>query len=157
MPLLEIAEVYRRFATVEAAGRSPVYAEITDRISRDPRTLSFLAALPPPKRQPNLLLAAVQYLSGRLTGWDVFAAALAERGPGSLTSSTHTPLRPTSPPAAQPCCRSRQLPQPLALVEAGASAGLCLYPTVRLRLRRLRPARHADPALHGEPDDTPAP
>ena len=124
-----IAATYRRFATVEAAGRSPVYVEITNRISRDARTLAFLATLPPPKRQPNLLLAAVQYLRGPLTGWEAFESTFAERTDDvahvirTRTTQTNIPARcATLLPALG------QLPQPLALVEVGASAGLCLYP-----------------------------
>lgn len=125
----EIDAIYRRFARVEAAGRSPVYEEITNRISREPRTLAFLAALPPVKRQPNLLLAAVQYLHGPLTGWDAFASTLIDRKADVVevirtrTTQTNIPARcATLLPALA------QLPQPLALVEVGASAGLCLYP-----------------------------
>ena len=120
--------MYRRFATVEAAGRSPVYAEITDRISRDAPTLTFLAALPPLKRQPNLLLAAVQYLRGPLTGWAAFADALAE--PGDVAHVIRTRSTQTNIPArcATLLPALAQLPQPLALVEVGTSAGLCLYP-----------------------------
>ena len=94
VPTDGIAAMYRHFATVEAAGRSPVYAEITDRISRDALTLTFLAALPPQKRQPNLLLAAVQYLRGPLTGWAAFADALAE--PGDVAHVIRTRSTPVS-------------------------------------------------------------
>jgi hypothetical protein len=127
-PTSAIAAMYHRFAAVEAAGRSPVYAEITDRISRDACTLAFLAALPPPKRQPNLLLAAVQYLRGPLTGWAAFADALAE--PDEIAHVIRTRSTQTNIPArcATLLPALAQLPQPLALVEVGASAGLCLYP-----------------------------
>jgi hypothetical protein len=128
VPTDRIAAMYRRFATVEAAGRSPVYAEITDLISRDAPALAFLAALPPPKRQPNLLLAAVQYLRGPLTGWEAFADALTEPGDVAHVIRTHSTQTNIPARCATLLPALAQLPQPLALVEVGASAGLCLYP-----------------------------
>jgi hypothetical protein len=124
-----IAEAYRRFARTEAAGRSRVYAEVARRISGDARCLAFLAALPPQRRQPNLLLGAVRLVHGPITGWADVAAALAGRGEEvarvmlSRRTQTNLPARcaPLLPVLAA-------LPQPLALLEVGASAGLCLYP-----------------------------
>lgn len=123
-----IGAAYRRFAKVEAAGRSPVYADITERISGDARTLDYIAALPVDKRQPNLL-GAVQYLCGPLTGWQSFRDALANYAPEielvvrTRTTQTNIPVRcATLLPALA------ELSQPLALIEVGASAGLCLYP-----------------------------
>jgi Uncharacterized protein conserved in bacteria (DUF2332) len=124
-----IAAAYRRFATEEAAGRSRIYADIARRISGDERTLAFLAALPPGKRQPNLLFGAVQLVGGRLTGWDRFTAVLAGRAEQvagvMLARSTQTNI-PARCALLLPALAA--LPQPLALVEVGASAGLCLYP-----------------------------
>ncbi len=124
-----IAEAYRRFATVEAAGRSRIYADLARRVARDERCLAFLAALPPAKRQPNLLFAAVQLLCGRLTGWNAFVAALAGRAEEvagvMLARSTQTNI-PARCATLLPALAA--LPQPLALIEVGAAAGLCLYP-----------------------------
>lgn len=125
----EIAAVYRRFAAVEAAPRSPVYADLADRIGRDPRTLAFLADLPAVRWQPNLLFAAVQYLNGPLTGWAGFAAALSAQA-GAITDLMRTRTVQTNIPArcATLLPALAALPQPLALLEVGASAGLCLHP-----------------------------
>jgi hypothetical protein len=125
----EIAAAYQRFAIAEASGRSFVYADIARKISRDERCLNFLAALPPAKRQPNLLFGAVQLTTGRITGWPGFAAALgrcAEQIAGvMLARSTQTNI-PARCATLLPALAA--LPQPLALLEVGASAGLCLYP-----------------------------
>lgn len=128
-PPVEIAALYHRFATVEAARRSPVYADVADRISRDPRTLAFLAELPPVTWQPNLLFAAVQYLGGPLAGWDGFTAVLGAR-PDAVADLVRTRTTQTNIPArcAMLLPALAALPQPLALLEVGASAGLCLYP-----------------------------
>src|SRR5215212_9840787 len=64
-----IATGYRRFAEVEAAQASPLYAVLATAVAEDDDVLDFLAALPTGKRQPNLLFAAVQYLHGTPTGY----------------------------------------------------------------------------------------
>jgi hypothetical protein len=85
--------------------------------------------MPPAKQQPNLLLAAVRYLYGAPSSADEFlrviranadqlAAAMA-----GWTTQTNEPAR-----CATLLPVLAQLPQPLALLEIGAAAGLCLLP-----------------------------
>jgi len=123
------AQTYADFAEKEARGRSPLYVEVCLGISRDTEFLPRLAALPKDKRQPNLLLAAVKYLHGTssgwsqfrdlaLTDWDRIAAIVAAR-----RTQTNEPAR-----CATLLPLLARLPQPLALLEVGASAGLCLLP-----------------------------
>jgi hypothetical protein len=52
-PRATVAENYRRFARREASGRSPLYAELSEGVARDPAMLAFLAEQPFEKRQPN--------------------------------------------------------------------------------------------------------
>ncbi len=59
-----IAERYRHFAEIEAAGRSRLYVEIADAVSRSDSVLAFLASMPAAKQQPNLLFGVVRYLYG---------------------------------------------------------------------------------------------
>ena len=59
-----IAALYTRFSRDQASGRSPLYVEVTAAIAADEQILDFLATMPEPKWQPNLLLAAVRYLYG---------------------------------------------------------------------------------------------
>ena len=122
-----IAEAYRTFARHEARGRSPAYQALTEAVAGDAAVLRFLGALPPEKRQPNLLFAAARYLLdapadltrlrdliGR-NGTELSAVMLARR------TQTNEPARcATLLPALA------QLPAPLALIEVGASAGLTL-------------------------------
>ncbi|WP_369184415.1 DUF2332 domain-containing protein [Streptomyces sp. Y1] len=122
--------LYRRFAEREARGNSPVYQELAERVAQDGPLLALLERLPDAKRQPNLLFGAVRHLGGPVTeGWPAFrtwvTAHWAEVSATMLERRTQTneagrcatllPLLAT-------------LPQPLALIEVGASAGLCLYP-----------------------------
>jgi len=47
---VNIAERYRHFADFEAAGRSPLYAELAAGVSRDAEVQAWLEGLPKPKR-----------------------------------------------------------------------------------------------------------
>jgi hypothetical protein len=73
------AENYRRFAALEARGRSPLYEELATGVATDPELLAFLESLPRDKRQPNLLLASVRYLTGLLPGYDAFRDTVLDR------------------------------------------------------------------------------
>ncbi|TWH74720.1 DUF2332 domain-containing protein [Modestobacter roseus] len=128
--LTDLADHYRWFAGVEAAPVSPRYAELAAAVARDDDVLAFLGTLPTPKRQANLLLGALQYLHG---GPPRDGAELHERVLGDADRLRATMLaRATQTNEAARCAALLPLlaglPGPLALIEVGASAGLCLYP-----------------------------
>jgi hypothetical protein len=123
------AENYREFAVAQARGRSPRYEEFAAGVAGDPALLAFLTGLPAGKRQPNLLFAAVRSLAGVLPDYPAFrATVLARRDEVAAVilarrTQTNEPARcATLLPALA------ALPPPLALLEVGASAGLCLLP-----------------------------
>jgi hypothetical protein len=124
-----LATGYRRFAEVEAAVVSPLYARLATAVAEDDDVLGFLAPLPTGKRQPNLLFAAVQYLHGTPAGPDDVRRAVLEDGDRLRVTML---ARATQTNEAARCAGLlpvlAQLPGPLALIEVGASAGLCLYP-----------------------------
>ena len=124
-----IAAAYRRFADEEAQGRSALYEALARAIADDTALLTLLAAVPPPKRQPNLLLAAVRHVAGMPLAWpafrDIALARWSEIRAIMLSRSTQT-NEPGRCATLLPILA--RLPQPLALIEAGASAGLCLLP-----------------------------
>ena len=124
-----IAALHRRFAAVETSGRSPLYGRLARDVAADAELLAFLATLPERTWQPQLVFSAVQYLQGPLTTPAQFADALRTRREEvatvmrAHTTQTNIPARcATLLPALA------ALTPPLALVEVGASAGLCLYP-----------------------------
>ena len=126
---LSIGENYLAFSRQEARGRSRAYEILAAEVASDPAVLAFLAALPPAKRQPNLLFAAARYLLGRPADIASLRALVAGRGP-ELAAVIHARRTQTNEPAR---CTSllpalMLLPQPLALLEVGASAGLTLLP-----------------------------
>lgn len=125
--LARLSSRYLRFADDEVRGRSPLYETIARGVAADKEVLGFLAGLPPEKRQPNLLLGAVRHLFGTAADWTGFRRTLlANRDAvGRLMRERSTQ---TNEPAR---CATllpvlARLPQPLALIEVGASAGLCL-------------------------------
>ncbi len=125
----EIAARYESFARCEAAGRSPLYARIAAAIAGDPGIIAFLATLPPAKRQPNLLLGVVRYLYGTPGDPGEFAEVVREHE-SEIAAVMAARRTQTNEPAR---CATllpvlAQLPQPLALLEVGAAAGLCLLP-----------------------------
>jgi hypothetical protein len=124
-----IADTYRRFSREEARGRSPLYEELTDGIAGAPDLLARLAELPRAKQQPNLLLAAARHITGvpkswadfRLNvfaHWDEIRAVMMARSTQTNEAGRCAALLPVL----------ALLPQPLALLEVGTSAGLCLLP-----------------------------
>jgi hypothetical protein len=123
------AATYAEFAAREAHGESPTYERLSLAVSRDPEMLALLDALPPSKRQPNLLLGVVRFLGGpveqprefhdyTLANWPAIEAEMRTRATQTNEAGRCAPLLPVL----------AALRQPLALLEVGASAGLCLYP-----------------------------
>src|SRR6476646_7404524 len=123
-----ISENYLAFSR-EAHGRSRPYEILAAEVAGDPLVLAFLAALPPAKRQPNLLFAAARYLLGRPAGLASLRELVAGRGP-ELASVMRARRTQTNESArcAVLLPALMLLPQPLALLEVGASAGLTLLP-----------------------------
>jgi hypothetical protein len=127
-PTASTAENYRAFAG-ETADRSPQYERLSLDVAQDAAILDFLARLPRAKRQPNLLFAAAFYLLGAPASIESLRVLVSNRGQelADLMSSRRTQ---TNEPAR---CATllpllAMLPQPLALIEVGASAGLTLLP-----------------------------
>ncbi len=122
------AENYRRFARLEAAGRSPAYERLAEAVAGDEKMLEFLARLPPAKRQPNLLFAAARHLLGQPAGPDSLGHLVGGRGDElaavMLQRRTHT-NEPARCAVLLPALAL--LPAPLALYRGwAAAAGLTL-------------------------------
>lgn len=123
------ADWYRDFGQREARGSSSTYERLALGVAEDGELLAKLDVLPEPKRQPNLLFAATQYLDGPVEPWTAFRDWALRRWDDVAAIMRHR-LTQTNEPGR---CAAllpvlAQLPQPLALLEVGASAGLCLYP-----------------------------
>jgi hypothetical protein len=125
----EVAERYARFSRDEAPGRSALYADWSAGVATDQRILAILARIPATHRQPPLVFAISRMLGAPeapFRHWSTWVAAhaddvVAECARRSL--QTNEPLRCA---ALLPALSG--IPGPIALLEIGASAGLCLYP-----------------------------
>jgi hypothetical protein len=124
-----IARRFRRFAETEASGRSPLYETLCLGVAADPEILNFLADLPDDKQQPNLLLAAVRFVCGVQASPEQFRAALLARQAAVRAEMLRRRTQTNEPARCAVLLPVlSQLPGPLALLEVGASAGLCLLP-----------------------------
>ncbi|GAA0469301.1 hypothetical protein Ade02nite_32210 [Paractinoplanes deccanensis] len=123
------ADWYDDFATRQAHGVSPAYERLARAVARDETLLALLGTVPPPKRQPNLLFAVVRLLGGPVHSPSDFAAFVHANWPAV---AAHLTTRATQTNEANRCALLlpvlASLPQPLALLEVGCSAGLNLYP-----------------------------
>jgi len=124
------AEWYTEFATREARGVSPIYERLALAVAHDPEVLALVETLPPGKQQPNLLFGVVRLLGGPaggdpaafhdfvLANWPAIELELRSRATQTNEAGRCALFLPVL----------AALPQPVALLEVGASAGLCLYP-----------------------------
>jgi len=124
-----IARRFHRFAEHEAATHSPLYEALAHGVAADAAILAFLAELPAEKQQPNLLFAAVRFVCGTPAYWadfrDMFLARTDQVRAEMLVRRTQT-NEPARCAVLLPVLA--RLTGPLALIEVGASAGLCLLP-----------------------------
>ena len=124
-----IAERYRRFALDEAHGHSPSYEALAGHVARSDRILAFLGALPADRQQPNLFFAAVRLVAGLPTdahALDEFVEQHANSIAAVMKDRTTQTNEPGRCAVLLPVLSL--LPQPLAILEVGAAAGLCLLP-----------------------------
>ena len=124
-----MAAQYERFGSHEARGVSPAYERLALAVAADDQLLALIAELPPAKRQPNLLFGAARLRGGPVDDWPAFRKWTLAHWPQVAAEMR---ARITQTNEAGRCAVLlpvlAALPQPLALLEVGASAGLCLYP-----------------------------
>jgi hypothetical protein len=128
-PEVGTAERYRTFAEVEARGMSECYESWARGVASDEKIRSLIDQLPGRKRQPNLVFSAARFNGADAGDYPTFAIWLAEHWVEvKQTCLTHA----TQTNEAARC--TALLPVlagiegPVALIEVGAAAGLCLHP-----------------------------
>lgn len=129
----DLAARYVDFAAY-ADGDSACFADWARHVADDPEVLAWIGALPDARRQPNLVLAAARWHGVPAPGpYSALRDALLADGGAvratilSRTTQTNEVRRlATLRPALVAATRGDD--RPLALLEVGASAGLCLYP-----------------------------
>jgi hypothetical protein len=124
-----IAGDYLDFGVREARGVSPTYERLSLAVAEDAGLLALIGSLPPAKRQPNLLFGVVRFQGGPVddpvafrsyvtTNWSAIEPEIRARATQTNETGRCAVLLPVL----------AALPQPLALLEVGTSAGLNLYP-----------------------------
>ncbi|WP_210479540.1 DUF2332 domain-containing protein [Naasia sp. SYSU D00948] len=123
------ADWYLRYADQEARGESATYEEWARGVAADPEVLGLLGGLPEQKRQPALVFATSRLLGAQAGDWPSFRRWLTShwtsvaREAERRTTQTNEPHR-----CAAVLPALSLIPQPIALLEVGASAGLTLLP-----------------------------
>jgi hypothetical protein len=146
----DTAEVYVDFGEHETSS-SPCFHVWALAVAADPEVLALLDSLPEGKRQPNLVFAAARWHGAPAPGpyaglrtvllddWDAVRATVLSRATQTNEVGRCATLLPVL----------AGLPGPLALLEVGASAGLCLYPD--------RYSYRYDNGVSLDPSDGPSP
>ncbi|WP_121254138.1 DUF2332 domain-containing protein [Nocardioides ferulae] len=156
-PYQDVRAGYLEFAAY-AEGESPCFEEWARGVADDADVVAWLERLPPLKRQPNLVFAAARHhgvpAPGPYAG--LRAALLGDGGEIRATISTRATQtnevgRLATLVPALSVISSAAGEAPLTLVEAGASAGLCLYPD-----RWAYTWRTAEGEVHAAPPGHPA-
>lgn len=120
---------YERFAREEAPGRSALYEEWAAGIAVDPEVLQILARIPETRRQPPLVFAVTRLLGAAQDGYPAWRRFLLENADAVVAECSARQLQTNEPlrlAALLPALS--EIEGPVALLEIGASAGLCLYP-----------------------------
>lgn len=124
-----VHERYTRFATQEAPGRSALYAQWAAGVAADEEIRRVLSRIPETRRQPPLVFAVTRMLGARLCAYDEwrdFVLAHTEEVVAECSGRSLQTNEPLRLAALLPVLS--EIDGPLALLEVGAAAGLCLYP-----------------------------
>ncbi|TFD78405.1 DUF2332 domain-containing protein [Cryobacterium psychrophilum] len=120
---------YREFAESEARGLSACYEEWASGIAHDPAMVALIDRLPAVKRQPNLVFSAARFCGATAGPYVDFARWLPAHWPEvEAVCRTHSTQTNEAGRCATLLPALASLRGPLALIEVGASAGLCLHP-----------------------------
>ena len=124
-----VATVYADFGRRWAHGTSPLYEDWAIGIATDPDMTRRIAALEPRMRQPNIVLAAARWEGCPLAPWPQarswFAANWHRVVATAAVRSTQTNEPNRCATLLPPLSR---ITGPVALLEVGTAAGLCLFP-----------------------------
>ena len=123
-----LAQLYRHFGEVDAAGTSPLYERVAVALSESGEALRAIEAAPARKRHPTVILAALHdlALAGRAPA--LAAAYAAADGDAAAGAAIDTLLRMTDPVVAIAMRR------PVRADETGRCA--VLYPAIAEAARR---------------------
>lgn len=123
------ADWYRRSA-VELAPHSTVHASWAAGVAADPELLSRIDELPRAKRQPSLLFSVARLLGAPSSReYPPFREWMLQHWPAVASRAATSTTQTNEVGRCAPLLAAlAAIPGPIALIELGASAGLCLLP-----------------------------
>lgn len=126
---VRIAAFYDDFGRRWAHGTSPLYEDWSLGIAGDDELLRRLAALPRRLQQPNLLYAAARWHGSPLVPFAAWRSWVLENW-DAVIAIAHTRATQTNEPnrCATHLPVLAGIEGPIALLEVGTAAGLCLFP-----------------------------
>ncbi|KAA9107504.1 DUF2332 domain-containing protein [Microbacterium rhizomatis] len=120
---------YARFAVDEAPGRSDLYAEWAGGVATDPVVAAILARIAPAHRQPPLVFAVSRLLGAPEQAYPHWAEWMRDHADALVDECGRRSIQTNEPLRCAALLPALGLVEgPIALLEIGASAGLCLYP-----------------------------
>ncbi|MGM7699669.1 DUF2332 family protein [Microbacterium sp. A84] len=124
-----VRERYDRFAREEAPGRSALYEEWAAGVAADSEVRAVLARIPDTRRQPPLVFAVTRMLGAPLEGFEKWRAFLLAHSDEIVAECSARRVQTNEPLRLAPLLPVlSEIDGPIALLELGASGGLCLYP-----------------------------
>ncbi|MCW4386141.1 DUF2332 domain-containing protein [Salinibacterium sp. SYSU T00001] len=123
----DTAQWFRAFAA-QTLGTSALYGEWAAAVAADAATLALLERLPEQQRQPPLVFAVASLLGARQHPDDLLGF-LREHEAELARELAERPMQTNEPNRCAALLPAlERIEGPIALLELGASAGLCLYP-----------------------------
>jgi len=124
-----VRERFDRFARDEAPGRSDVYAEWAAGVAEDAELQAVLARITSQHRQPPLVFAVTRLLGADDGGYAEWRSFVLSRADEVIAECERRMVQTNEPLRLAALLPALSLIEgPIALLELGASAGLCLYP-----------------------------
>lgn len=122
------ADWYDR-ATRDLAEHSALHAAWAAGIAADPEVVALLDRLPRERRQPSLIFSVATWLGARASDYSGFRTWLVENWPAVEAAARERRTQTNEVGRCAPLVAAlARIPGPLALLEVGAAAGLCLIP-----------------------------
>jgi hypothetical protein len=129
MPPHDAASRYARFARDEAPGRSPIYEEWARAVAGSASACAVIDRLPANRRQPPLVFAVARMLGAQSSPGVPFVEWLVRHADALVAEAAGRSVQTNEPQRCAALLPALSLIEgPIALIEVGASAGLCLLP-----------------------------